>query len=504
MATDPSQRIANWDVKYNTTRIKEVGIRKVLGASRRQMILQFLGESFALTFLAGLLALLLVRLVLPAFNDFFSLSLRLGFHQGGLAKNLGLIMLFSALSAGVYPAFILSTFKVRGMLNQMFTPGSRSAAVRTTLVILQFSISLFLLIATVLVQRQSRFMLNHKLGFNKQNIVVIEAREMTEERYLTLKERMLQQPGIEAVTAAAGLLTERTDGGPVKFKGLSEDWGSNFEIINVDAGFIAFMGMKMEAGRIFSGDRPADMKDAVLINKTGARILGGAQNIVGRQIQLSNGRPRTIIGVVNDSYLKSLHSLIEPLAIRPLANPLAINSRGIIMVKLDGESLPGTLAALQGVWRAVAPELPFDYHFLDSDYGRLYESEARAGSLSTLFSLLSIFISCFGLFGLAAFTARQRTREIGIRKVMGASLADIFWMLAGKFGRLLLWANVLAWPASYYWLSHWLQKYPYRVKPELSIFLFSSLAIIAVALFTVSAGTFRAARSNPVDSLRYE
>ena len=494
----------NLSMARATTRTKEVGIRKILGASRKQMILQFLGESFALTALAGSLALLLVLLILPAFNQFFALSLRLDFKQGGLAKDLGLVMLLTALAAGVYPAFIMSSFRVRGMLNQMFTPGTKSAAWRTTLVVLQFTISLFLLIGTGVLQRQLRFMLDHKLGFDKQNIAVMEAREMTGERYLTLKDRLLQQPGIQAVTAAAGLLTERSDGGPVKFQGLADDGNPNFEIINVDADFIAFMGMKMESGRGFSGDRPADVKETLLLNQTGARILGGVQNILGKQIQLSNGRPRTIIGVVNDSHLKSLHAVIEPLAIRPLANPLAINSRGIIMVKMDGASLPGTLDALQGVWRTVVPELPFDYHFLDGDYTRLYKSEIQAGSLSKLLSLLSIFISCFGLFGLAAFTARQRTREIGIRKVMGASLVDIFWTLTRKFGLLILWAIVIALPISYYWLSQWLAKYPYRINLELNVFLFSSLGIITVAMLAVSSGTIRAARSNPIDSLRYE
>ena len=487
-----------------STRIKEVGVRKVLGSSRRRLLVQFLTESFGLTALAVTLALLLVGLTLPAANRLFSTALRLDLGRADLWLQLGLALAATALATGTYPALLLSSLPIQGTLPKATHTETGATRFRSALLTMQFAITVFLLIGMGMVQRQLHFMLDRELGFDKENIIVISASRLPEKRYLSLKNEWLRQAGVRSVTAAAGLPFERTDGGPVRFPLQAVDVGPNFEILNVDADFIAFMGLKVKVGRAFSSDRKTDIQETCLVNETAAGILGGPDRFLGKPIQLSNGRPRAIIGVVCDAHLKSLHHLIDPLAIRPLANPLERNDNGVILVKAAGPMTERVLDAVRRVWQRMAPDLPFAYHFLDDEYSRLYETEMRSRSLIAGFSLLSVFITCLGLFGLAAFAAQRRTREIGIRKVMGASNGNIFLLLSKKFGLWVLLANIIAWPVAYFWLSRWLASYPLRVGLDPLVFLLASVATFAIALLAVSLGTVRAARANPVDSLRYE
>lgn len=487
-----------------TSRAKEVSIRKLMGSNRGSLILQFFGESLLLTLLAGFLAIILVRISLPEFNTLFSTSLQLDFSQNGLLAGFAGIVLLTALAAGAYPAWFLSAPEINGITGRPPAAKVKTTALRSALLVFQFAISLFLLISAATIHHQLGFMLGHETGFDKRQVVSINAREISSSRYLALKDRLLRQREIMAVSAAAGPPTERTDGGPAGFSGLANGVQLNFETMNVDADFFNLMHMKALAGRPFSSNYASDTSEACMINETGARLLGGVRNVVGKKIQLSNGRPRTIVGVAGDSHFKSLHSAIDPLALRPLTNPLQAGSKGIVLVKLAGIAPEAELTMLRKVWEAEFPEHPFDYHYIEDDYSRQYAAEIRSRSLAGIFTAAAIFISCLGLFGLAMYNVRQRTREIGIRKAIGASGFSIFGLLARRYGGWIVWANIIAWPAAYLFLSRWLQTYPYRIAPPLTAFLYASLTTTCIALFTAGLATFRAARTRPADSLRCE
>jgi len=488
----------------SVSRAREVGVRKVLGSSRRLLVFQFLGEAMGMTAIAVFLAVVIVQLSLPVFNPLFEKNLVLEFLDPGFGLTLMAGLMLTALVAGIYPAIVLSGFQPVAVLTERFGTSRQGSGFRRILVVFQFAVSAFLLIATGVIHSQLMFIRNLPLGFNKDNVLLLPAKGAAAKAYPVLRQALDEHPRIRAVTFAGGPPQERSDGGPVARVGQRMELQVPYEYFNVDLNFVSAMGLTVVAGRDLSADRPSDRSDACLVNEMAARILGGNAEVLGQRVAFSNGNPRTVVGVVADAHFKSLHGVIEPLVIRPMGEPSDYGHHGVMLIHMDGRETPATLAAVRRAWEANLPDLPFEYHFLDMAYGRLYHADERLGLVVNMFSVLAVVLSCIGLLGLAAYTAERRTKEIGIRKALGASIPDIIMLLSREFGLWVLLANLLAWPVAYWAALSWLATYAYRTEPNIWIFAGVGFGMLVLASLVAGLQTLRAAWVDPVRVLRYE
>jgi len=492
----------------SANRAKEVGLRKVVGADRRQLIRQFLGETVVMALIALLLAVVLVEVALPKFNAFAGKELALR-SQGMLfilASLLG-VTLFVGIVAGSYPAFFLSHFQPVDVLKGQKI-GSTRSRFRSVLVVFQFAISIILVVGMGVVYNQLEYCRNKNLGLNKEHIVVLPADQNIVQRYPDIRNQLLQHPQIAGVAASkrvpSGRLLDSSGGSVIDGE---KSAPLNFRIANVrvDHSFIDTYGMQMAAGRNFSTEFPTDSTEAFILNETAVKKIGwpSPEAAVGKPFQYGNRRGR-IIGVVKDFHYESLHQPITPIILYIV--PQSFNS---ISVKIRAEqpaNIAATLEFLKQKWQEYRPNFPFQYSFIDERYEQLYQSEHRLGQIFGTFSLLAVFIACLGLFGLASYTAEQRTKEIGVRKVLGASLGNIVLLLSKEFARLVAVATLVSWPIAYYAMSRWLQEFAYRINinHQSLTFLLAALLAFAIALITVSFQSIKAAMTNPVEALRYE
>ena len=488
----------------SANRAQEVGMRKVVGAYRTQLIGQFLGESVLLSFIALLLALCLVELVLPEFNSlvYKNLSLTAGGHTG-LLLGLPGIAVFVGFLAGSYPALFLSAFHPVEVLKGKMRIGTTSAWLRKGLVVFQFSISALLIIGTIVVYRQLAYMSNKKLGFNKEHTVLMPI--FYRDRSLCarndmVKNEFLQHPNVlkAAASHSNGPLYGQLEA--VRPEGaLENEW--QMQIVGVDEDFLDTYEIELLAGRNLSRDIASDSTEAFLLNETAVKQLGWTHPI-GKQFEWQEGdnlRRGRVVGVVKDFHNRSLRDKIPPVVIckwQPVFNTLSLRIRG--------EDIPATMDFLRAKWKELVPAYPFEAFFMDQILERMYLPETRFGEITQIFSLLAVFVACLGLLGLASFTAQQRTREIGIRKALGASVPSVILLLSEEFLKLVLVANLIAWPLAYYGLDNWLQNFEYRVSLGTMAFVLSGVLTLAVALATVSYQAIRAATANPVDALKYE
>jgi putative ABC transport system permease protein len=503
-------------------RAKEVGVRKAIGAERSSLIAQFLGESLLLAALAGGLALAIVELVLPTFGAFIERDLALDY--GGSEQVLGAIaavVLLVGLVAGSFPAFYLAAFEPVRVLKGDATRGRSAVLLRRALVGVQFTISIVLVVATAVVYRQTSFMRNVDLGYDKEQIVVVNGlgTGRLAERWDRLEREWLADPGILGVTASSQPPGERPGGGDL-LRGEGADPVSppvDMTFLTVDFDFFSTYGIDVVAGRSFSPDAGADSADLALpgfssssvaiVNERGARALGWAPDeAVGKTFQgvSINGEqrdepPRTVVGVVEDVFYAPLREEIGP-----TMYTLPRAGLNVASLKLSGRDLERTLAHVDDVWQRVVPEQPIARRFLDDDFERLYRSEARQSQLLGFSASLAIVIACLGLFGLAALATEQRTKEIGIRRVLGGTIGDIVRLLAGELGALVLLANVLAWPVAYVLMRRWLDSFAYRIDLDVTLFVASGIGVLAIAWGTVAAVAARAAAARPIKALRYE
>ena len=487
----------NLSVARATKRAKEVGVRKVLGGDRRMLARQFLGESVLLVTLAFVLALLFVELLLPFQQSLFDRQLTL---FGGLdwttALALLAILLLVAFGAGGYPAFYLSSLRPAGMLRASGkSPGNRSG-IRNVLVILQFAISIALIVCTFAVNNQLAFLKQKDIGFDKDNIIVLPLiGQEVQARHETLKQALLGISTIADVAACS----------EVPHRGLTSngyfpeghDKTMMIHVVDVDNKLLKTFGIEVVQGRAFSREFATD-NNAFLINETLAKTLGWTDP-VGKTIRRNGDHP--VIGVVKDFHFATLHSQIEPLII---TNQPARDRFAALSIKVKTTDYAGTLAAIKAVWQDIAPTAPFDYWFLDEAFDQLYKSEQRFRTLFLGFSALAIAIALSGLLSLAAFATAQRTKEIGVRKVLGASAANITALLSRDFIKLVLLANLIAWPIAWLAMHRWLQNFAYRIEIGWWIFVLAGGLALLIALLTVSAQAMRAALVNPVESLHYE
>jgi putative ABC transport system permease protein len=484
----------------SSSRAREVGLRKVVGARHGQLVQQFLGESVLMTGLALVLTLLLVKLSLPTLNSLTAkqLSFNLFQNPGMVLFIIGLAVAVGIFS-GLYPAFFLSTVRPAETLKASSLVRSGRPAFRLITVVGQFAISIFLIACTVMVFKQLNFMKNRPLGFRTDHVVKIPVNEPLLRQFMSLKNELQSHPGILNVTAGQAVPYDDDYKTGVDWDGKDPSFIPlvRYSITQVD--YIETFGMEMVAGRNFSPEHPDDWNNFV-INEEAARYMK-MEEPVGKRLRFW-GREGTIIGVVKDYHQVSLHREILPQVLT--VNPRLHNALKYIFIKIRADNIPETLRVIQEAMVERAPTYPFEYSFVDRGVDSLYVSEQRLGKIFSYFAILAVVISCLGIFGLSAFMVEKRTKEIGVRKVMGASILTIVAMLSRDFGRWLTAANLIAWPVGWYAMHRWLQNFAYRTDLTVGIFLAATgLAFLAAA---VPAGyhALRAASGNPADALRYE
>lgn len=485
----------------SANRATEVGMRKVVGAHRRQIIRQFLGESLLIVSIAVVIALVLVQIFLPQFNklaltQFASRSLL----QPRIAMGGVLLLIFVSLAAGSYPAFVLSAFKPITVLRGTLMSGSKGAAMRKILVVGQFSISIALIISTLVIYRQILYMKNQPLGFDKDQKIVINLRnwEMITDSYETVKNEFLQHPAVLNATASSGVPGSMINRTWVFPFGEQDTKGQAFRSLRCDHDFTKVYGLEFVAGRPFDKKIQSDTYEAFILNESGVKAFGwkSPQEALGKELW---DRRYPVIGVVKDYHWWGLQRAIEPMIMRVV--PDLFRSITLTVKTADMRS---TLAFLEQKYAELFPGDLFEYFFVDTNFNAQYRSEERLSRIFQIFTVLGIFIACLGLFGLASFIAAQRTKEIGIRRVLGATVSQVIVLLSKEFTKWVLVANLIAWPLAYYAARKWLQNFAYKMRIGMDIFILASILALTIALCTVGYQAIKAAVANPADSLRYE
>ncbi|MGV3539717.1 MAG: ABC transporter permease [Rufibacter sp.] len=488
----------------STSRAKEIGVRKVVGAYQKTLVGQFLVESVLVAVVATVLAMGLAEILLPWLNNFTGKEMHLSLLQNPthLAILLSLPVLVGLL-AGLYPALYLSKFQPMVVLKGTLSSSARNPFLRKALVVAQFSISIALIIATAVISKQLSYMQTKSLGFDKEQLVVLEYNRSLREQYDAFKNELQRSSLVKNVGRSLLVPSDRllnSMGSQVQRGDSMVTTDVTVKFVNVDHDLLPTYNMQLAAGRNYRKDFATDTASYVL-NEAAVRMIGWKtpQEAVG-QAFLYGGRKGHIIGVVKDLHFESLHQEISPMVFVLPTNPASYNS---ISVKITGDPQEA-LAHIQSTWKKFAPQRPFEYEFLDQKYANLYEAEQLKKQLFTIFSGIAIFIACLGLFGLASYTAEQRTKEIGIRKVLGSSVRDIMLLLSKDFAVLVIVAIVLATPVAWYSMDKWLQDFAYRVEVDWSILVFTAFLAMTIAMLTVSFHAAKAALLNPVKALRTE
>jgi len=488
-------------------RAKEVGVRKVIGSSKGALVRQFLTESFLTCFLAFVLAIELAVLAIPYFNELSGKSIAFTdlLSTDLLLILLGLLVVVSIL-AGLYPAFVLANFRPIQVLKGTFA-GAGGVTLRQGLVVFQFAISCALILATVVVTRQLRYMQKQDLGFNKEQVLVIDAALTSFDpgngKYRALKQALAAHATVKSVAAGLAVPGRSGWGGQLVIpEGKLKEQMLSVEYLAADEDFVQTLGLQLLAGRSFSADFRSDKGSALLLNEAAVKEMdfGTPAQAIGKHIDSPSGFPKGIVvGVVKDYHQHGLQEKIRPVVFD--FNPSVFQTYAI---RMQPSNVPATLAHVQKVCDQFFNGYKADYFFLDEDFARQYQQETRLAKIFATFSCLSIFIACLGLFGLVAFTTVQRTKEIGIRKVLGASVSNIMVLLAKDFMKLVMLANVIAWPLAWWGMNKWLQDFAYRTQISWWIFALTGGVALLITLFTVGMQAFKAAAANPVHALKNE
>jgi predicted permease len=479
-------------------RAKEVGLRKVVGADRKQLIGQFLGESVLISFLSLVIAIVTVWLLLPAFNDLAGKDLSIYLFDGKLLVTLISIALITGLISGSYPALFLSRFRPVQVLKGNMRKMGTNLVFRNGLVVVQFVVSIVLLAGTAVVYKQLTFIKNMNLGFDKSNMLYLPMTGEMWGKQQALKTELKSNPLTANYTIINDIPTNLTSGSvDVDWEGKDPKSQIVFPTLFVDENFVSAFQMQMLAGRSFSTGFKADSNNYIL-NEKAVKVMGmDVATAVGKPLRLWESKG-TIIGVVKDFNYKPIQNPIEPLII-------GLNRwGGFAVVRTQPGKTEATIKALGKISSSLNPAYPFSYGFLDQDLANLYKGEERMGQLFNLFAILAIFISCMGLYGLSAFMAEQRTKEIGVRKVLGASVFNVVYLLSTGFAGLIIIAVVIAVPLAWFAINSWLKSFAYRINADWTVFLAACVAVLIIALVTVSYESIKAAIASPVRSLRTE
>jgi putative ABC transport system permease protein len=493
----------NLSTARSATRAKEIGIRKTLGSNRSKLVWQLMMEFVVLALVAVAIGLVLLELSLPIFNSVTQAHL-----SANLLDNPAQILAFVAIwilvviVASAYPALYISSLQPAASIKGLTKSGSRGNFFRKSLIVFQFAISTFLITVTIVMWSQYDFLKSHKLGFEGSHVIYLPRSKEITGNYDAFKQQLLKFPQIKGVARTGWL-----PGDPYDIEGYNwidksgERSGSYYTMI-VDPDLATVLDLKFLSGRNFSSDMPSDRNESFVINETAAKTMGwNPSEAIGQTLRSSYGERGKIIGVVKDFNIKSLRHRIEPVVMSmDSSHPQQFE----VTMKISGTNIPATLRYIKSQWERFSPNFPFDYSFLDESFRRLYDSEQRLSGIFTTSSLLSIVIACLGLFGLAAYETEQRTKEMGVRKVCGASVPQLVGLISGDFAKLVFVANLVAWPLAYYAMDKWLQNFAYKINIDVWIFVTSGFVALAIALATVSSHAIKAATTNPVESLRYE
>jgi ABC-type antimicrobial peptide transport system permease subunit len=486
----------NLSTAQSVRRAKEAGIRKVAGANRRKIIGQFLGESLMLVFVAHIIAMILVELALPAFNNLTGKQLHIDYHNAGLYIGLITIIITCSLLAGIYPALYLSSLRPLNIMKGIINNSPVNAKLRRILVIFQFSMSVILILCTLSISMQIRFMQNTDPGYNKDHIgYFMFPIRPGDPKLESLKKELTANPYIVGVTK--GFNPVNIEGSVNGFNWTGKKPGNDvsFCFVGADADYASTFQFGIKNGRFFSPDMATD-SFAIVINEKAADMMG-FKNPVGEIVTTPWGTHLNIIGVMKNFHFKSLSYPIEPLI-------LQIRASNNLFVRMKPDHIPETVESINKIFNSFNPGLPMDFHFLDNDFDNLYRAERRINKIFACFSFLAIFISCLGLIGLSSFTAERRTKEIGIRKANGAKSVEIFSMLSKEYIILVLISFSIASPIAWIAMHKWLQNFAYRIHPGWLIYALAGIIVMVITIVTISFQSYKAAGKNPVEALRYE
>ncbi len=489
----------NLTIAQAEKRQKEIGIKKVSGSSRTLLAIQFFTESLLQIVIATLVAVLAVELLIPVINMKLDLNLQLEFTPTIIISIVSIIIIASLIS-GSYPAILLSALKPESIFKSRILRSGRPALIRKLLVISQFTVSIIFIIGVFSTHKQINFIRNKTLGFDKENLLLVQTRGAIREKLPVIKQKLLGLNEVSAVTVSHNNLLNVWNSGPLDFPGKPE--GEEAQYIEfwynwVDEDFQKTLGIELAEGRFFSRERPSDFQNGFIVNETAIKAMG-LKDPIGKPVSAWFGKKGEIIGVVKDYHISSLHREISPMVL------LYTNSTNNLMIKLKPGDLHKSIAMIGSTIHEVIPDDPFNYQFMDDTIDRQYKMEQKAGNLMTFSAILAILISSLGLFSLSAQTIEKRTKEIGIRKVNGASISSVIFLLNKDFLILVLISFIIAVPVSWFFTSQWLNAFAYKTNISIWIFALSGVLALMIAQLTVSWQSWKAARRNPVDSLRYE
>ena len=477
-------------------RLKEIGIRKTIGSTRSQLVLQFFSESLAGSLLAVTVAAILVKTLLPSINHL--LGLHLEFHvTWGVFAILLLMASATGLLAGSYPAVYLSALHPQKVLNNIRDNAGRHAAVRKGLVTFQFSLSILFIIGVLIMHQQLQFIRNKNLGFDKESIVLLETKGVLRDKAQAVKQRLLDQSQILNVAVSDNDLTTWNCTGPLSWEGMIEGTRTEFGYNSVDEDYLNALKLELAEGRFFSKDIPSDKEEAVVVNESAVKTMGLAHPI-GAEVSAWFGRKGKIIGVVKDYHTLTLHQPVIPCVLLPTERS------NYLYIRMKPGNVQAALKMIAATVKEMVPDDPVRTSFLDETIDRMYQLDQRTEKLVLFSAGFAILISCLGLFGLAYFTIERRTKEIGVRKVLGASIPGIVLLVARDFVKWVILANIIAWPTAWFFMHEWLQNFEYRIEINIAVFILAGMLAFLVALATICGQAFRAATANPVESLKYE
>ncbi|RLC50124.1 MAG: hypothetical protein DRH79_08065 [Candidatus Cloacimonadota bacterium] len=486
----------NLSTAKSSVRSREIGIRKVSGSSRSKIIVQFFLESITYAVLGMAIALLLTELLLPVFNELSNKEITFDFvNSKQTVLMLVVITIVTGLLSGIYPALMLSSFKPIDVLKSTIRSGKTASAFRTILVISQFSLSIILLVSALTIQKQLKFIYNKDLGYNKNNLVWIYFSPTLKEKYDVMKESLLQMPDVTSVTCMNVLPVYECPGAGInEWEGKTSDETLQMHMINVEHDFLKTFEIQLLEGRDFSANSFAD-SNSIILNEEAVRRME-MEEPVGKHVY---GGKIQIIGVIKDFNYNTVRGKIEPLAIYS-----DTRDARYLLTRINSVNPAQTLEKLDALAKSIDPDLDWKFRFFDDTLQNLYRKEQDAGKLITYFTILAIFISCLGLFGLAGYITERRTKEIGVRKVMGASVSSITFLLTKEFCKWVIISIIIAWPVAYYLMEKWLQNFAYKTEIGALTFIISGCFALLIAIITVSFQTIKTAVSNPVDALKYE
>jgi putative ABC transport system permease protein len=495
----------NLSTARSSERAREIGMRKVIGAVRSQLVQQFLGEPVLFSLVSLLISIITVKLILPYFSLLVGTDIGLDYNSDWttMLLILGGVLVVGIL-AGLYPALFISSYQPVKVIKGVYSTNSgknKASYLRRGLVVLQFSISIILIVGTIIVNLQLRYLRNFNMGFDKEYMIVLPAYVKVGNNYKTIKNELRSIPGVLSATAGRGAPTSSNNiGTECKPNGMSNSIGAfGIEVNSVDYDYMNHFGVKLVAGRYFSEDFPGDFPKAMVINEKMVRSLGfkNAQDVLGKSYSISlNEYKPEVIGVVKDFNSSSLHDEITSQVF--MTNP---NWFKEFIVKVKSANIPSTINSIKDVWTEFFPQYPFEYSFLDESIDKMYKSEEKYSKVIATFSVVALFIACLGLLGLASLVTEQRKKEIGIRKVQGASIKSIVQLISSEFLILVIVSNVIAWPVAYFFINKWLKSFAYRIDISIWTFIYSGVLALLIALVTVSFQAIKAAVANPVNSL---